>query len=120
NETYKSISEKTGIPQTTVEKLFCGRTKEPKLNTIKEVVHCLGYTLDDLVGEPKNQEADIILTEDERNLVLAYRVHPEMQAAVNKMLDISPDKSKIIADDIISELKQAATIQSIKSDLSSR
>lgn len=55
NETYKSISNKTNIPQTTIEKLFNGRTKEPKLNMIRDIVHCLGYTLDDLISESKNQ-----------------------------------------------------------------
>lgn len=54
-ETYKSISEKTKIPQTTIEKIFSGRTKDPKLFMIKEVVHCLGYTLDDLLDENENK-----------------------------------------------------------------
>ena len=54
SETYKSISQKTGIPQTTIEKLFSGRTKDPKLNMMRAIVHCLGFTLDDLVEGDDN------------------------------------------------------------------
>lgn len=52
NETHKTIADKTDIPQTTVEKIFCGRTKDTKLNMMKKIVHCLNHTLDDLVEEP--------------------------------------------------------------------
>lgn len=69
DETYKSISEKTNIPQTTIEKLFNGRTKDPKLYMIREVVHCLGYTLDDLL---ENETATVFSLEEKR-LLEKYR-----------------------------------------------
>lgn len=50
-KTHKDISKKTGIPQTTIEKLFSGRTADPKLNTIKAIVESMGYTISQLVGE---------------------------------------------------------------------
>ena len=71
-ETYKSIAQKTGIPQTTIEKLFSGRTKDPKLNMIRSVVHCLGFTLDDLIEEDKCTNAPV-LAPDEDFLVTSYR-----------------------------------------------
>ena len=46
--TTREIAFKSGIPEPTLEKLFAGQTKDPKLNTMKLLVHCLGYTLDDL------------------------------------------------------------------------
>lgn len=42
------IAERSGIPEPTLEKLFAGTTKEPKLPTIHKLVHFLGYTIDDL------------------------------------------------------------------------
>lgn len=116
SETYKSISEKTGIPQTTVEKIFSGRTKDPKLYTIRSIVHCLGGTLDDLVEESNKANKLFEITEKERQLITAYRNHPEMQAAVNKMLDI-PNRTvtETITKDIASEIAEA--ISEVKSSV---
>lgn len=50
--TTKQIAEGSKIPEPTLEKLFSGATKEPKLPTMQQLVHFLGYTLDDLA--PKN------------------------------------------------------------------
>ena len=46
--TTDEISEKSKVPKGTLNKLFAGQTKDPQLGTIKAVVHCMGYTLDDL------------------------------------------------------------------------
>lgn len=46
--TTKEISKQSGIPEPTLEKLFAGATKDPKLPTMQKLVHFLGYTLDDL------------------------------------------------------------------------
>ncbi len=46
--TTKQIALGSGIPEPTLEKLFAGATKEPKLATMQQLVHFLGYTLDDL------------------------------------------------------------------------
>ena len=46
--TTKEVSEVSGIPEPTLEKLFSGTTKDPKLGTLRQLVHALGFTLDDL------------------------------------------------------------------------
>lgn len=46
--TTKEIAQKSGIPEPTLEKLFSGATKEPKLTTLQPLVKCLGYSLDEL------------------------------------------------------------------------
>lgn len=46
--TTREISERSGIPEPTLEKLFAGVTKEPKLTTLQPVVRCLGFSLDEL------------------------------------------------------------------------
>ena len=46
--TTDEISEKSKVPKGTLNKIFAGQTKDPQLGTIKAVVHCMGYTLDDL------------------------------------------------------------------------
>lgn len=49
--TTTQIAEGSGIPEPTLEKLFSGQTKDPKLPTMLKLVHFLGYTLDDLETE---------------------------------------------------------------------
>lgn len=44
----REIANISGIPEPTLEKLFSGQTKNPGINTIQQLVHALGYTLDDL------------------------------------------------------------------------
>ncbi len=46
--TTTEIAEKSGIPEPTLEKLFAGTTKDPKLGTMQQLVHFFGHTLDDL------------------------------------------------------------------------
>ena len=65
NETYKSIAQKTGIPQTTVEKIFSGRTSDPKLWVITRIVNCLGHRVEELVSQPENKGFIVTKTEEE-------------------------------------------------------
>lgn len=46
--TTDQIAAGSGIPGPTLEKIFSGATKEPKLPTISKLVHFFGHTLDDL------------------------------------------------------------------------
>lgn len=69
--TTKEIANGSSIPEPTLEKLFSGQTKDPKLNTVIQLVHFLGHTLDELTPnegikkEPTSISADE-LTENER------------------------------------------------------
>ena len=45
-KTTKQISEESEVPVGTLNKLFAGQTKDPKLETVRAVVHSLGYTLE--------------------------------------------------------------------------
>lgn len=61
--TTKEIASQSGIPEPTLEKLFAGQTKDPKLTTMTQLVHFLGFTLDDLVDTEKTPEAGNPATE---------------------------------------------------------
>lgn len=73
--TTKEIADRSGIPEPTLEKIFSGATKEPKLPTIQRLVHFLGYTLDDLEDSSTASHSASMsaLTRDETQLVLDYR-----------------------------------------------
>lgn len=67
--TYKSISAQTGIALTTIEKLFSGRTKEPKLLMIDNIVRSLGHSLSELVEtKPEN----VLLTKSEKDFITRF------------------------------------------------
>lgn len=51
--TTADIAAGTGIPGPTLEKIFSGSTKDPKLQTIHKVIKFMGYTLDELVEDEK-------------------------------------------------------------------
>lgn len=55
--TTSEIAAKSGIPEPTLEKLFAGATKDPKLPTMQKLVHFFGYTLDDLYGAKEKAPA---------------------------------------------------------------
>lgn len=46
--TTAEIAKKSGIPEPTLEKLFAGKVKDPKLPTIQKLVRFFGGSLDDL------------------------------------------------------------------------
>lgn len=84
--TTKEISEKSGIPEPTLEKLFSGATKDPKLATMQQLVHFLGFTLDDLSDEQKPNET---FSRDEQTHIKKYRsLDPYGKEAVDSILEI--------------------------------
>ncbi|HIT31922.1 MAG TPA: helix-turn-helix domain-containing protein [Candidatus Enterenecus stercoripullorum] len=46
--TTSEIALHSGIPEPTLEKLFAGKVKDPKLPTMQKLVRFFGYTLDNL------------------------------------------------------------------------
>ena len=105
--TTHEIAFLSKIPEPTLEKIFAGTTKDPKLETMRQLVHFLGYTLDDLEDRPlptkKNSPLEEGgLSESELRLVALYsQLNQEGQ---EKLLDL--------ADDLVSSQKY------IKSDSS--
>nr|DAO17210.1 MAG TPA: Helix-turn-helix XRE-family like protein [Caudoviricetes sp.] len=50
------ISFKSGVPKGTLSKITSGITKNPSIETMRTLVHCMGYTLDDLDDGSKRTE----------------------------------------------------------------
>ena len=68
NLTYKEISERSSIALTTVEKLFSGRTRDPKLNMISDIVRVLGHSGAELI-----EGANDAPTPDETEMIKQMR-----------------------------------------------
>ena len=99
----EGLSEMANVPIGTLNKLLGSATRDPSITTIIKIAHALGVTADYLIfGEESN------ITANEHKLLSAYRAHPEMQPAVNKMLDIVSTATGDIADDMLNDLKKEA------------
>ena len=86
----REIAEMSGVPEATLEKIFAGLTKNPGVATIQKIVHCLGYTLDDLdpSGKPKEKRASF-LTNEAQMLLIAFDEAPDnVQEAIRLLLNI--------------------------------
>lgn len=95
-KTTKQISEESGVPLGTLNKLFAGQTKDPKLDTLRAVVHCLGYTLDDLCPTDTKKEPNTVsgdeLSENER---IFMSLPPELrQEALRYMRYLAEQEGK--------------------------
>ena len=60
-KTLRDISVEANIPLGTVNKIFAGQTNDPKYETLRAIVHCLGGTLDDL--SPANKKSPTLSSE---------------------------------------------------------
>ena len=86
-KTSQQISEETGVPKSTIDKLFAGQTKEPYLQSTRLIVHAMGFTLDDLDDNSlaKNEHKDI----GEERLISNYNSLNEL--GKTKLLEYSDD-----------------------------
>ena len=69
NMSLDEISIKSGVPKGTLSKITSGITKNPSIETMKVLVHSMGYTLDDL--DPKTKSASS-LSEEAQKLAKGY------------------------------------------------
>lgn len=101
--TTKEISSLSGLPEPTLEKLFAGSTRDPKLGTIRQLVHFLGYTLDDLDDEPvssSNHFSEVLFTHEETGIIKKYRVLDAYgKRAVTSVLDVEYDRMTNIVEE---------------------
>lgn len=74
-KTIKQISDESGVPLGTLNKLFAGQTRDPKLETVRSVVRALGFTLDDLEERKNTPTPSIddagVLTQEELSRISA-------------------------------------------------
>lgn len=75
--TIEQISQASGVPASTVEKIFSGYTADPKLETIRKIVTSMGYTLDGLdppeEGSARHEEMEF------QGYLEELRTRPEMR-----------------------------------------
>ena len=98
--TTNEIAAQSGLPEPTLEKLFAGITKDPKLSTLNVLVHFFGYTLDDLVKSPETEKspgAEETAPRDEREaeiISLVRRLDDDQKDMILLMLEGAAAKKR--------------------------
>ena len=88
--TAKELSEKSGIPLGTLNKLLSGITEEPKLSVATALCEALGTTLAAVACDGE----DILATEDERKLLRDYRAaDPHGKVLVRKVAEMESGRT---------------------------
>lgn len=54
--TWNDIANISGIPETTLRKIFSGETADPRFDTVAKIVAALGGSLDDILDKTKKGE----------------------------------------------------------------
>ncbi len=85
NMTKKSLCERTGISYNTLSSLFKRRSKRVEVEALQKIAICLNTTIEYLTS---GSLAVGKLSEEEVNLVIAYRNSPAMRDAVKRLLGI--------------------------------
>lgn len=99
--TTAEIAYLSKIPEPTLEKLFAGKTKDPKLETMRQLVHFFGYSLDDLEDGPlvkKRSPFPVMengLSQEQLELIRLFgNASPELRAAALAVLRSAEGQSK--------------------------
>ena len=54
--TYQDIADKSGVPLSTVKRIFSGRTPDPGVTTVIAIVEAMGGTADDIQSTSLNSD----------------------------------------------------------------
>ena len=64
NFTYETISNLSGIPESTIKNIFSGKTEDPRFETVSALVAAMGGSLDAIYSAAKQEdvEANAVIT----------------------------------------------------------
>lgn len=80
--TNHDIAEKSGVPEPTLEKIFSGATRKPGINTVIDIIHAMGGTLDSIdpaANKEQPAETGELSKEAERMVKLLREVPANQQ-----------------------------------------
>lgn len=111
------LASTIGVSPQTLYSISKRNNTKVDLDVLQKIADELSVTLDYFCTDTrKNINDNMNLSDIEKKLIASYRSHPEMQAAVNKMLDINTEDGNAndIASDIVSEFSKDAIHTHIK------
>lgn len=82
----KTLAEMIGVKHNTISS-WESCTNSVDIDNLFKICDALDISVDVMMGIDTTNDS-FSVSDNEKRLVLAYRSHPEMQLAINKMLDI--------------------------------
>ncbi|HBK02610.1 MAG TPA: hypothetical protein DDY77_06245 [Clostridiales bacterium] len=85
---FEDIVEQSGIPMSTVQDLFQGRTKSPRIDTVNAIARVLGLQKPVKEDESVAANSTLVLTDEEARLLAAFKdLIPPMRDYVLEMTE---------------------------------
>lgn len=100
--TKKGISQEelgkvVGVQRAAVQKWEAGKVQNLKRSTIKKLADYFKVSPISFIDDDNSMFNNINLSFHEKEVITAYRNHPEMQSAVDRLLDVQEDTIKLKA-----------------------
>ena len=58
NFSWSELSKLSGLPDTTIRKVFSGETADPRFETVAKLVTAMGGSMNDIIAKPKEEELE--------------------------------------------------------------
>ena len=88
------LSEKSGVPKGTLSKITAGITKNPSIDTVKAIVHTMGFTLDDLDDFPRSKSENDLSAENMELIKKYSNLDAHGKKIVDFVLNEESERSK--------------------------
>lgn len=88
------LSEKSGVPKGTLSKITAGITKNPSIDTVKAIVHTMGFTLDDLDDFPCSKGGNDLSAENMELIKKYSNLDAHGKKIVDFVLNEESERSK--------------------------
>lgn len=96
NITQEDLAKKLNTTKQVISR-YENDLRSPKLSVAIEYAAKLGIPLENLVDDQKQLNINTFLSEHEIRVIKSYREHPEMQSAVDRLLDVQENTIKLKA-----------------------
>lgn len=101
----ESLSEKSGVPKSTVDKILSGNTPDPRYSTVKDLVNALSLNVDELI-----YYLDLAADHD------APKLSPEDISLINNFNELDEHGKEIISLLLEKELQRCSSESAAPSD----
>ncbi len=90
---YPKLEELSGVPKSNIQRYIQRKSKIP-FDCFVKISLAIGQSPAALLGWREDPQKNDSLTQHEKNVLKAYRAHPEMHSAVDTLLGIEQEAKK--------------------------
>lgn len=94
----KELSEKSGIPLGTLNKIIYGETQNPSLESMRAIAKALNCTLDDFVDDNTPRVAAYYLNPEVAVLAQEIYDNPDLRILFDTTRKVKPEDLKLISE----------------------